>query len=55
MPKKKSLRVLLEGPLNPEDEIPGDESVNARNVFTELELAAYFSERGITPTGFRAI
>jgi hypothetical protein len=49
---KKSLRVLLEGPLNPEDEIPGDESVNARNVFTELELAAYFSERGITPTGF---
>ncbi len=49
---KKSLRVLLEGPLNPQDEIPGDESVNARNIFTELELAAYFSENGIPPTGF---
>jgi hypothetical protein len=49
---KRSLRVLLEGPLNPQDEIPGDESVNARNIFTELELAAYFSEKGIPPTGF---
>lgn len=49
---KRSLRVLLEGPLNPQDEILGDRSVNARNVFTELELAAYFSEKGIPPTGF---
>lgn len=49
---KKSLRVLLEGPLNPQDETPGDGSVNARNIFTELELAAYFSEKGISPTGF---
>ena len=49
---KKSLRVLLEGPLNPQDEIPGDESVNARNIFTELELTAHFSEKGISPTGF---
>jgi hypothetical protein len=49
---KKSLRVLLEGPINPEDEVPGDKSVNARNIFTELELAAYFSEMGIPPTGF---
>jgi hypothetical protein len=49
---KKSLRLLLEGPLNPQDESPGDGSVNARNIFTELELAAYFSERGISPTGF---
>ena len=49
---KKSLRVLLDGPLNTQDEIPGDGSVNARNIFTELELAAYFSERGISPTGF---
>ena len=48
---KKSLRVLLEGPLNPQDETPGYGSVN-RNIFTELELAAYFSEKGISPTGF---
>lgn len=49
---KRSLKVLLEGPLSPEDENPGDGSVNARNIFTELELAAYISERGIPPTGF---
>ncbi len=49
---KKSFCMLLEGPLNPQDETPGDGSVNARNIFTELELAAYFSEKGISPTGF---
>ncbi|MBI2987819.1 MAG: hypothetical protein HYY45_13730, partial [Deltaproteobacteria bacterium] len=49
---KKTLRSLLEGPLSPRDEVPGDASVNARNLFTELELAAYFSERGIPLTGF---
>ena len=50
---KKSLRILIEGPLSPLDEVLGDASVNARNVFTELELAAHFSEKGIPPTGFR--
>jgi hypothetical protein len=49
---KKNLRTLLEGPLEPQDEVLGDASVNARNIFTELELAAYFSERGIAPKGF---
>jgi hypothetical protein len=49
---KRNLRTLLEGPLSPEDEEPGDASVNARNIFVELELAAYFSEKGIPPTGF---
>jgi hypothetical protein len=50
---KKSLRILIEGPLSPLDEVLGDGSVNARNVFTELELAAHFSKKGIPPTGFR--
>lgn len=49
---KKTLRSLLEGPLSPKDEILGDASVNARNLFTELELAADLSEKGIQPTGF---
>lgn len=51
MPKKE-LRAILEGPISPRDEVPGDASVNARNFFTELELAAYLSEKGISPTGF---
>ena len=51
LPRSK-LRTILEGPLFPSEEQPGDESVNARNVFTELELAADFSEKGIQPTGF---
>ena len=49
---KKALRSILDGPLSPRDEFSGDASVNARNLFTELELAAYFSEKGIPPTGF---
>jgi hypothetical protein len=49
----KSLRTVLEGPLSPQDETPGDESVNGRNVFAELELAAFFSEKGIPPLGFK--
>ncbi len=49
---KKILRNLLEGPLSPLDEVSGDKSVNARNYFTELELAAYFSEKGIPSKGF---
>jgi hypothetical protein len=51
LPRKK-LRTVLEGPLVPADEIPGHSSVNARNIFTELELAAKMSECGIVPTGF---
>src|SRR5271167_186809 len=35
----RSLRTLIEGPLSPQDEMLGDGSVNARNVFAELELA----------------
>ncbi len=49
---KKILRNLLAGPLSPLDEVSGDQSVNPRNYFTELELAAFFSEKGIPPTGF---
>jgi hypothetical protein len=49
---KKSLRVILEGPLHPQDEIRGDKSVNARNIFTELELAAHFSKNGVIVSGF---
>ena len=49
---KKALRSVLDGPLSPLEEVPSDASVNPRNLFTELELAAYFSEKGITPTGF---
>lgn len=51
LPRKK-LRIILEGPISPTDENLGDESVNARNIFTELELAARFSEAGIEPKGF---
>jgi hypothetical protein len=51
LPRQK-LRTILEGPLFLADEQPGDESVNARNVFTEFELAADFSEKGIQPVGF---
>lgn len=49
---KKALRSILEGPLSPRDEVSSDASVNARNLFTELELAAYFSEKRIQLTGF---
>ena len=49
---RRALRTILEGPLSPQDEVSGDASVNARNLFTELELAADFSEKGIPPTGF---
>jgi hypothetical protein len=51
LPRRK-LRTILEGPLVPVDEIPGHSSVNGRNIFTELELAAKISECGIVPTGF---
>src|SRR5262245_19240780 len=32
---RKTLRAILNGPLSPQDEISGDASVNARNLFTE--------------------
>jgi len=51
LPRRK-LRTILEGPLVPTDEVAGHSSVNARNIFTELELAAKMSECGIIPTGF---
>jgi hypothetical protein len=51
LPRHK-LRTILEGPLSPVDEHPGSANVNARNIFTELELAAHFSERGVSPLGF---
>lgn len=51
LPRRK-LRTILEGPLSPLQENPADATVNARNHFSELELAADFSERGIRPTGF---
>jgi hypothetical protein len=51
LPRKK-LRTILEGPLSPHDESSLDGSVNARNFFTELELAADLSEKGVSPTGF---
>lgn len=50
LPRRK-LQTVLEGPLYLTEDQPGDESVNARNVSTELELAADFSEKGIPPTG----
>lgn len=49
---RRTLRTILEGPLSPRDENPGDATVNARNSFAELELAADFSEKGVVPTGF---
>jgi len=49
---KKTLRAILHGPLSPTDENPSDGSVNARNLFAELELAADLSEKGIKPSGF---
>lgn len=51
LPRRK-IRALLDGPLVPTDETPGDGSVNPRNLFTELELAATLSDKGIVPTGF---
>lgn len=51
LPRKK-LRTILEGPLVPTGEELGDGSVNARNIFAELELAAKLSESKIYPTGF---
>lgn len=51
LPRKK-LRTILEGPLVPADEVSGHSSVNARNLFTELELASSMSECGIEPIGF---
>lgn len=50
--RKRKLRTILEGPLDPTEENPSDATVNARNIFAELELASELSEKGIVIRGF---
>src|SRR6202035_2660074 len=46
------LRTILSGPLDPTDENPSDATVQARNFFAELELAADLSSKGLPIIGF---
>lgn len=49
---KKDLRKTLQGPLLPIREVPGDDSVNARNHLAELELAASLLDKDVQLDGF---
>lgn len=49
---RHDLRTVLNGPLMVQEEDPSTATVNARNIFFELELAADLMSRGIVLDGF---
>lgn len=50
--RRHKLRQIIDGPLDQTDERPSGPTAQARNIFTELELASDFLEKGLEIKGF---